>query len=1111
MRKTLNLILLVTCCFFAVQLCWGQTSNQGAIVGTIKDPNDNVIPLVNVKITNNETGVSKTTTTDERGNYRVDFLQPGSYQILAEANGFKKMEVSKVTVQVSEIQRTDIKMEVGQVNEEVSVSMDGQSQVDTETPTRGEVITERTIQNMPLNGREFLELSALVPGAESGNQKNGVFPTKGTAIGFNGNRSGYNAFYVDGADSTDSYFNQLIASPALDAVKEFRVETSLYSARYGRAGGGIVNVVTKSGTNKFSGTLYEFHRNKALDALPYFQTSGRNATPPYRFNQFGGTIGGPIFKNKTFFFFSTEFFRQTKPGNLIEGFAPSALEREGNFTQSINGYTQGPVTLVNPYCTAPCTQATIASKILPANLINPLGQKLMALIPNANYNDPIMNIRVFRSGKAETEKYLLKIDHNFKDGSTLNGSFNWGDYDSIVPGLIEFADQNNFDYSKTIALGYTRTFTKNLVSDTKFNFSISNNGTNQAQLDKNYAKEFGFWTGTTLKPDQVGFPRVQLYTFGNRFMQLGGQGRNERDNRTWYFREDMVWIKGTHTLSFGGDFKAQDYGWLYDTHYLGAYYIGFNDGASGQNTNYRVTGHTLASLLTGISAYTQYQYGDSQLARSERNSIGLYIQDDWKITPRLTLNIGLRYDYEPAFKAKNGKFMTLDFQTGLPWYCSEVDQTLLKDLKYKYETGGPCRGFKADTLNFAPRIGFAFGPFNDNNTVLRGGYGMVYTSENMYTTGYGSFIAPFGGTFLWRTRSPFQPDLQNHLVPMDQAPFNLPLTSPDIPGSLFLNPEEYPTGNVQHWNLGLSRNIGWGVVMETAYVGSKGTNLNGLSTLANYNRPVYNKVIANIPTFTTINLRLKGFNSSYHSFQAKATKRFKDGFSFLASYTWAHALAEASNDQVDENTDIDTDETGVATVRRIWSNADFDIRHRFSLSGTYDLPFGKGRMFGNHWNSWVNGFLGGWRVNMISTYQTGYPFSVRTSTGRVPDRICDGNLPADKRTVDVWFDYKCFPDHVGKVSGRDLNGNAPPNIIRGPDFLNFDFGIHKEIRTTESTKIQLRGEVFNAFNRPNLFGPSVNNFITPAPTALPGTGLTGAKITRQRDNRDIQLAIKFIF
>lgn len=1103
MKNTLSWILF-SLCLLGGQICLAQTSNQGAIVGTVSDPSDKVIPGATVTATNTETAIRRTVTTDGRGNYRIDFLPPATYTIVAEAKGFKKAEISDAVVQVSVVQRFDVHLVIGEVSEQVTVSSDTSSALNTENPTMGEVINERTIQNMPLNGREFLELSALTAGAESGNAKNGVFPTKGVAVGFNGARTGYNAYYVDGADSTDSNFNQLISSPALDAIKEFRVETSLYSARYGRAGGGVINVVTKSGTNEFHGTLYEFFRNKALDALPYFQTQPRNETPTYKFNQFGGTMGGPIIKNKTFFFFSAEFFRQTKPGQLIEGFAPTAKERAGDFSESINGYTGLPFTLYNPY-----TQQPIVSKILPPELITSVGKKLLDLIPDPNYDDPVFNLRIFRSGQYRQNKYLIKIDHNFKDGSALNGSFNYGKYDNVAPGLTAFADQNNFDYGKTLGLGYTRTLTKTLVNDAKFNYTWNQNGSKQALSDKNYAKEFGFWMGDQ-KPDLTGFPRVQLYTQANRFIQLGGQGPNLHDNRTLYARDDLVWVKGSHTLQFGGDFKHQNYGWLYDIANFGAYYFGFSDSnTASNNINYRVAGQTFADVLTGISAYTNYSYGDSKLARSTRDTIGLYLQDDWKVTSRLTLNLGLRYDYEPAFAADDGKFMTLDFDTGLPIYAKDADPNVLKDIPYEYLTGGSNKPFEASKLNFAPRLGFAFRPFNDAKTVVRGGYGIVYNSESFYTTGYGSFVAPFSGLFLWRTRAALQPDKKDHLLPVSEEPYQLPLTRPATPGNAFPTTPDYPTGSIQHWNLGVSRDIGWGVVVETAYVGSKGTNLNGLRTLQNYDRALYDKVRTNIPGWTTITFRTKGFNSKYHSLQAKANKRFANGLSFLAAFTWSHAMAESSNDQVDENTDADTDETGLIKVRRIWSNADFDVRKRFSFSGTYELPFGKGRRFGKGWSAFTEAFLGGWRLNSIVTVQDGYPFSVRSANGRVPDRICDGNLPRSERTVDRWFDITCFPTHpseVVKINGVntavDLNGNAAPNIIYGPGIRTFDFGLHKEFPIKEQMKLQLRLEVFNAFNRPNLIGPSTNYFINTE---------SGAKITRQRDNRDIQLAIKFIF
>lgn len=1143
MRKTLSLILFSLFILGNGLFCLGQSSNQGTIVGTIKDQNGAIIPSVTLTIKNIETNVSRNVVTDENGNYRADFLTPGNYLILAEKSGFKKAELTEVKVNVSDITRADINLELGNINEQVTVDTNTTAAINTENPTLGEVINERIIENMPLNGREFVQLSGLVPGVMTGSGKTGAVESKGIAVAVGGARASYNSYYVDGADSTDNYFGQLVSSPALDAIKEFRVETSLYSARYGRSGGGVVNVVTKSGTNKFSGSLYEFHRDQTFDAIPYFYTGPKDERPGYLQNQFGATIGGPVYfpllgeggkpfydgRNRTFFFFSTEFYRQKKPGQFIEGFAPTALERQGNFSQSINPYTGAPVVIVNPYqytvtatcpdptkplvlpptqTTAPttaqhCQQVVIPSKILPANVISPLGQKLMALIPEPNYNDPVFNLRVFKSGRSTNNKYLIKLDHNFTDGSTLNGSYNYGIYDNTTPGLTEFADTNAYDYGKTLAVGYTRPLTRSLVSDTKFNYTWSDNGSKQAASDKNYAAEFGFWMGNQ-KPEVMGFPRVQLYTVGNRFMTLGSQGPNMRNNRTMYIREDLVYVNGNHTFSFGGDFKAQDYGWLYDVAMFGAYYIGYMEGGTaGNNLNYRATGHVFGNLLAALSTYTNYSYGDSTFARSVRNSYGAYLQDDWKVSKRLTLNLGLRYDFEPPFATKDGKFMTLDWETGLPIYSEKTDPELLKNLKFKYKTGGPNSPYDSSKLNFAPRFGFAYVPFSDNKTVIRGGYGMVYNSETLYTTGYGSFVAPFSSQFLWRTRAALQPDLINHVIPMDQAPYQLPLTEPVSPGNTWVNPRYYPTGNVQHFNLGISREIGWGMVAETTYVGSKGTNLNGLGSLRNYDPALLAKAAAANPGWVTggsnvISLRLKGFNSSYHSLQAKLNKRFRNGITFLVAYTWSHAIAEASNDFVDENLDELDPTTGTYKYTRIKTNADFDVRHRFTFTGSYDLPFGKGKQFGNNWNPVVNTFLGNWRLNMITTVQTGQPFSVRGANGRAPNRLCDGNLPSDQRTVERWFDISCFVD----TTNTNVNGDAPPNIIWGPNLINFDFGLHKEFKFGEKMKVQLRGEVFNAFNRVNLIGPSLNYFVSNA---------SGATITRQRDNRSLQFGIRFLF
>ena len=1097
--RPVALIVLFLCGI--VPAAWAQSSTHGALVGGVADASRAVLPGAGVVALNLDTGIERRTTTDQRGEFRLEFLPPGRYRVEATLSGFATSAVPEVVVHVSETARVNLRLSVAGVSEDVVVSA---AAINTQTAAIGQIITESNIRNMPLNGREFIELSGLVPGVETGNTKRGSRESKGFSASFNGARSGYTAYYVDGADSTDANYNQLISSPALDAIKEFRVETSLYSARYGRAGGGLVNVVTKSGTNRFSGSLYEYHRNKAFDARPYFYTGTKEDQPEYKFNQYGGSIGGPIARNKTFFFVATEFFRQVKPGQLMESFAPTAKERAGDFTDSINPLTNQPVVLRNPF-----TGQVIESGIIPEELMNPVGRTLMDLWPAPNFDDPILNLRLLRSGQNHQNKLLTKIDHNFSSRTALSGSFNYSKYDNTTPGHTVYSDVNNVQHDRTFVASLTHTFRNNLVNDLKVNYTSYRNGTEFVKNDKNYAKEWGFWAGHE-KPEATGPPRILFYTAGFRVFQIGSSGPNVRANRNIYVRDDLVWTKNNHMFSFGGDFKQQNFDWtISNPTPFGAYYFGILDGNPSLDFIYGVTGSTFASALMGVTARTTYDTFDGIPAKLRRNMFSAYVQDDWRVSPRLTLNLGLRYDYEQPFTALDNQFLTLNHETAMPRYSAGAPEHKLALLKFPYETGGPNRAYDDNRLNFAPRLSFAWRPFADNATAVRGGYGMVYTSENAYTTTYGVFVVPFSGQYEYFSRARFWPDGQDHFVPVDQEPYQVTYPAGTSPGTFQPTTPYYPAGYMEHWNLSFARELGWQTSAEVAYVGSRGVNLNGVTSLAAYDPELNARVRENVPNWT-IALRTKGYNSNYHSFQAKANKRLSNGLNFLAAYTWAHARAEASNDDVNENSLFEMDELGQQIQQNRWSDADFDIRHRFSLSARYELPIGRNRAIGRNWGPVADSLLGGWSANVIWLLQSGRPYSVREADGSVPDRICDGALPANERTPEQWFDYACFPSHSartiigadGITRSVDTQGNAGTNIIRGPGWNNVDLGLHKEIHLPGSSLVQLRIEAFNLFNRPNFIGPSSNFFMNNA---------SGARITTIRDSRSIQLAAKFLF
>jgi len=489
----------------------------------------------------------------------------------------------------------------------------------------------------------------------------------------------------------------------------------------------------------------------------------------------------------------------------------------------------------------------------------------------------------------------------------------------------------------------------------------------------------------------------------------------------------------------------------------------------------------------------------------KRNAFGVYVQDDWKVTPRLTLNLGLRYDYEAPFASTNNQFVTLNFDTGRPWYAAGAPADRLAPLRFKYDTGGPNRPFEPSKKNFSPRVGLAFRPFNDNRTVIRAGYGVFYTSETAWSTVFGSWVNPFAGEFRYFSRGFIWPDGRDRFVTFDKEPLDFRFAASSDSGLSYTTTPEFPTGYLQQYNVSIARDIGAGVALEAAYVGTKGTNLDGIMSLSGYSLAAYQKAIAN---GVNPGLRAKGHNSKYNSLQLKATKRLSNGLDFLAAFTWGHAMAESSNSDVNENTLYDLAGTSNPTKRR-YSNADFDVRKRFTLSGTYELPLGHNKKFGSGWHPVVDGVLGGWSLNYIFTMQDGFPFSVFDPAQRFPNRICDGNLPSDQRTPDRWFDIKCFPtktpETVTLPDGNTLtvlNGNASPNVITGPGLKNLDLGIHKSIGITEGKRLEIRFEAFNALNHPNYLAPALNIFFATE---------SGAKLTRVRDMRDIQVAIKFSF
>ncbi|HXK62411.1 MAG TPA: TonB-dependent receptor, partial [Acidobacteriota bacterium] len=1034
----------------------------------------------------------------------------GTYQVTAVLPGFKKCVVDQIALSVGDVRRVDLKLEIGETSEEVMVTAQAAA-LNTENASVAEVIDSEKIQNLPLNGREFLGLAELTAGAESGSIRRGTVSSRGYAIGVNGARTTYNNYQIDGADANTSD-NELASSPALEAVKEFRIQTNMYSAQYGRAGGAVISLVTKSGGNDFHGSLYEYHRNKALDALPWAYTGERSDLANYLYNQFGGSLGGPIIKNKTFFFGTVELFRQKRPGSLRSGFAPNERERAGDLSQTINPYSRQPVQLYHPY-----TKELIPDAKLPQNLINPVGRRIMdELWPMPNYDgDPFLNLRKFLGGTFDQNKYLVRVDHALSARDSLFGTFDFNDYDTVSEGWNKYNDTISYQHARTASITETHTFSPTLVNDLKATFLFYDYRTGPLLADKNYGQEFGIH-------DRIhkakGFPAIYLYGAGS--IQIGGEATSQTQNKTLLLKDNLAWTVGKHTLFIGGDWRRQTHDYKSMAGYA-RYYVGNTEGSLSSSLRdiYLITGSTFSSLLVGIPNLIDGGQGEDKLIPMVRNAISVYIQDDWKVTDRLTLNLGFRYDFESPFHVTNGEFMTLDFQTGLPLYAQGAPADKLAKLQFNYLTDGPNHGFEPNYTDFAPRLGFAWRPLAESNWVIRGGYGIIYNSETASNTTMGSYVTPFAGRlgYIYPKNANFWPDKQEHIFSFDQEPYGIDYVSTKSPGVFIPTAPYYPTGYLQHWNLTMGKEFGQSLLGEIAYVASRGVNLNSSTTTTEYDPELQKKIDTANPSWAgNKGMKAKGYNSAYHSMQLRVRKEHSHGLSYLAQYTWSRAMADASEDTANEHTlstTVLTEEGPKLLIRRTWTQANFDVRHRLSLAGNYELPFGRGKTYGNDLHPVLDGILGGWRINWIWALQGGYPWTVTTGplVSTRPDRICNGNLPASERTPERWFDITCFPNpqpveytdpETGQVRSFVPNGNAGANTIIGPPTNNWDLGLHKYFRATETKRIEFRAELFNAFNHPRLLGPSGQYFYNQP---------DGAKILRAGNQRQIQFALRFTF
>ena len=1018
------------------------------------------MPGATVTITNTTTGEARTATSGDQGEYAISALPPGLYEILIEKPPFEKY-ANNVDLHVNEVVRADVTLMVGSVGTFVIETLQGNLKQDS--VSLGTVVDNRQITGLPLDGRNFYELSLLVPGAVPPAQGSAGSVRGDFAFSVNGAREDANNFLLDGVYNIDPKLNTFGVRPSVDAIREFEMLTSTYDASFGRNPGAQVNVILNSGTNDFHGSVFEFHRNAALDARNFFAPA-TEPKPKYLRNQFGGAIGGPIVRDRTFFFADYEGTRSREGITRITN-VPTAQERVGNFSQSVFGVP------TNPFTGMPFDGGQI-----PDFFIHPVGRAIAALYPLPNRNVPFQNFVSSPTQRDDNDSFDVRVDHHLTDKADLAFRYSFGDRDlfepftgpafSVVPGfgdLVKRRSQNGM-----VAL--TWVLTPNLVNETRGAFNrVAASVTQEASV---LNSEVGLPTISPRARD-LGLSFITI----TGYSPLGDEGNNPQNSVTnvYQFLNNSSYVHGNHLFKFGADLRFTQQNAFRDVESRGRLQF---------SPFFQLTGNALADMLLGFPLLTSVARVDNpQQIRTE--SYNFFINDSWRVTPRLTLTAGLRYEYNSPPVDAEDRATVFDLAT--------------RSIVPVGTNGVPRSGFEPDRNNFAPRVGFAWSI--DRYTVLRGGYGVYYDQSPLAPAESLYFNSPFFDNNIFFSL----PGLP--LTLSDPFPSFFPFPLPD---SALAIQRDLRTGYMQHWNVNIEREIGNHTVFEVAYVGSKGTKL---LTARDINQPQPQILPPGLPfvprpdpRFDDIDLLESRGNSSYNALQARFQQRLFHGLTSLVSYTWSKSIDDASNffsSAGDPN--FPQNSYNVAAER---GRSNFDVPHRLSASYSYALPFGEGRSYLAD-DGWVSTVLTGWETHGIITLQSGRPFTVallsdidNSGTGRsilgfgANDRPnVAGNPEISNPSPDRWFNTAAFA-----FPAPGTFGNAGRNILDGPGFQNVNASLMKNTRLTESVNLQFRAEVFNLFNHPNFNLP--DNFL--------GSPTFG-RISSARDPRHIQFGLKLLF
>jgi hypothetical protein len=1185
-KKALLVVVVFSLAFSVCPLLYGQAT--GSFSGTVTDKAGAVVSGATVKATSQGTGISREAKTDDSGHYSIPLLPLAFYTIHVESPGFQPTGQKDIRLQVDEHREVDFTLAPASVSTAVEVSAT-EVAVETTNPTLGQVITSEQVADLPLNGRDFVQLATLTPGTTQETNPNSFFNGGATSevsargpfsLSVGGSRPQSTDWLFDGNDNNELTAGGIAILPSIDAIQEFKVLTFTYSAQYGTRAGPTVLVTTKSGSNRFHGSLFEFFRNTKLDARSYFAATREQ----FNLNQFGGALGGPIQKDKTFFFADYQAKRQ-RHGIESTGLVPTSAMMNGDFTLDPLGGTRGVTlyngavtfpNLVNPYSAGPFECDGTGNAITPnpdgtqtggapcnktptgiGGLADSAGQQLIRLYPGNNvpnagsvgFNFTNAPVRSLDEGEFD-----IRLDHNFSSKDSIFARFSYDQANSLVPGGSSptgptgFAQatpfgstQNISNHGRNVAISETHIFSGNMFNQISggfnriFNFIKSygygtcegnNIGIPNANLDAvcnpggqipgivNQSSQFCISCGlTSIQPPAGGY-----WSLGDRGFAPFQGGTN-----VFSIADSFDMIRGKHDIRIGGEVRANQMNVLTDSFQDGFFSIG------------QFTQDPMADLLMGLYTFGEHDQTFKGATTGRRwKMFRPYVQDDWRVTPNLTVNLGFAWALvTPITEAENRQ---ANFNFSFNSTCTpQPDCNLL----VPGVNSDARAGIKFDKTAFEPRIGLSWKVLGSQTTVLRAGYAIFHDSSwNIGGQGLtnnipfqgSSGIGPFGFPGSCPTSAFVNPNFQACAI---SGGFPVALggvfTSPPDLSALFGTVQaqnlNFKQGMIQQFNLNVEHQLPGNIVLTAGYAGSRsshilvnGLNLNIGSPAACFADPTYHLgcgLAAAAPyQFNYISNFTDTGAARYDSLQIKAeTKSARHGLYMLLGYTYSRTFDSGLPDGLGSNSGA-TYWPLPGSNKSDWGVSGLNLNNQFTASVLYDLPFGKGKKFGGNWSGPVNGVLGGWSVNVIEKAESGFPIFIYDSVNNSgvhfqdnfanwnrPDQICDPK--SSNPTVTKWFNTQCF---VAPPDGQ--LGTASRTPAYGPRFVNTDFSAVKRIQISEAMRVDFRAEFFNLFNHAQFNTPGLSS--TPgADLASPGT--FGVISSTVNNPRVIQFALKLNF